>query len=437
VRTVEIDALVSLRKHAKRSARLAGIEAAVLPLMFLIGGVSAAAIPIAVAAGFTSAALFRGWFNAAQVLTPLLAALNAVLLMVIGVGGTPNAEEGMYAASIFWSATFLYGSLEGLLALVTPSSRRAAESPLTAVVLAGNGTIASLFPGGPTGWLQSPRAVTVVAVSGVIVGSVAIAAWLSRTLGISTSGARNVVVLFTGWFAVWLRRRLARRGEELRRIDPRAPVVLLRSFGDDMLAVGPRAKWTRLADWHRRGMTFERVLTRELTPFGPVIAIGKPGESLAPLGAARDYVGGGVWQDEVAQRMTEARLIVVVVGESEGLAWELGRVHRLGLLHKVILAFPPVDDIGRRWNTLHARQRDWQESAVYDGMEPTRTLAVAYEADGAPVAIVGRRGEWSYETALRLAATFAQPGVRLQDRFPRVNDVRGRNMTPPPRTVTT
>ena len=424
MRTVEIDALVSVRKHSKRSASLAAIEAATLPPLSFIGGVNAAALPVALVAGLTSAALFRGRLAAARVLVPLLAAFNALLLFVIALNGTPNVEEGTYPATLIWLAAFLFGSLEGLLACATPLARRAAESPLIEVVLAGNRRIAALFPGGPTGWLQSPRLVTVCAVGAVIIGSVALAAWLSRRFDLSTSSARNAVVLFTGWFAVWLRRRLARRGEQARRVDPRAPVVLLRSFGDDMLKVGTGEKWTRLADWHRRGMTFERVLTRELTPFGPVIAIGKPGESLAPLGAARDYVGDDIWQDEVARRITEARLVVFVVGESEGLAWELQRVHRLGLLHRLVLVFPAVDDVSRRWNTLVARHRDSPDFALPDAVEPAKTLALTYEADGTPVAIVGKRGEWAYEAALRLAALFARPGARLQEAFPKLKEVR-------------
>ena len=64
-----------------------------------------------------------------------------------------------------------------------------------------------------------------------------------------------------------------------------------------------------------------------------MIAIGKPGEALAPLGAARDYVGDDIWQHEVKRRMRDATLIVLMLGTSEGLAWELLRVHRLQLLN--------------------------------------------------------------------------------------------------------
>ncbi len=199
---------------------MAAVEAATLPLLSFIGGVNAAALPVALVAGLSSAALFRGRLAAARVLLPLLAAFNALLLLVIALTGTPNVEEGFYPATLFWLAAFLFGSLEGLLACTTPLARRAAESPLVDVVLAGNGRIAAVFPGGPTGLLQSPRLVTVFAVGAVIVGSVAIAAWLSRRFDLSTSGARNLVVLFTGWFAVWLRREA---GASRRAGTPRRP----------------------------------------------------------------------------------------------------------------------------------------------------------------------------------------------------------------------
>ena len=48
MRTVEIDALVSVRKHSKRSASLAALEAATLPPLSFIGGVNAAALPVAI-----------------------------------------------------------------------------------------------------------------------------------------------------------------------------------------------------------------------------------------------------------------------------------------------------------------------------------------------------------------------------------------------------
>ena len=99
-------------------------------------------------------------------------------------------------------------------------------------------------------------------------------------------------------------------------------------------------------------------------------------------------------------------------------------MQRLGLIHKLVIVFPPVDDIIRRWNTLRGRHRESQDFILPEAIDPRKTLTLAYEADGTPVVIVGKRGEWSYETALRLAALFALPGARLQDAFPRSTAVR-------------
>ena len=116
--------------------------------------------------------------------------------------------------------------------------------------------------------------------------------------------------------------RAARRCGE---IDRRPPVLLLRSFDDDMMLILNGACNSKSTDLHRKGMTFERVLQDRLAPFGPFIAIGRPQEPLSPLGAARDYAPDAAWQDEAQQRIRDAAVVVLVIGTSQGLAWELSR----------------------------------------------------------------------------------------------------------------
>jgi hypothetical protein len=191
-------------------------------------------------------------------------------------------------------------------------------------------------------------------------------------------------------------------------------VLLLRSFGDDMLKIEKGAKWTRPNDLARHGMTFERVVAKQLEPFGPVIAIGKPGEALAPLGAARDYVGDDVWQREVEQRMHDARLIVLMLGRTEGLAWELLRAHRLDQLRKLILLFPPASDLELRWLTLRTRDVVASASLLPDLPDPTRILALVWGENGQSVALEGPRTEWAYEAAIRISADIAIHGRELE-----------------------
>ena len=56
---------------------------------------------------------------------------------------------------------------------------------------------------------------------------------------------------------------------------------------------------------------------------GPVVAIGKPGEPVPQLGAARLYVAHDVWQSRVIELMAIAGLVVVRVGSSPGVLWEI------------------------------------------------------------------------------------------------------------------
>jgi hypothetical protein len=65
--------------------------------------------------------------------------------------------------------------------------------------------------------------------------------------------------------------------------DKRAPVVLLRSFGDDDLRV-VRSEARDKAEKE----DFEVGIEDQFAVFGPMVAIGRPGEALPALGAARN-----------------------------------------------------------------------------------------------------------------------------------------------------
>jgi hypothetical protein len=98
-----------------------------------------------------------------------------------------------------------------------------------------------------------------------------------------------------------------------------------------------------------------------------------------------------------------------MLGSTEGLAWELLRVHRLALLQKLVLLFPPATDIEHRWQTLRSRAVVETATSLPEVLDPRRVLAVVWDAAGQPLTLEGRRTEWAYETALRIAADLALP----------------------------
>lgn len=116
--------------------------------------------------------------------------------------------------------------------------------------------------------------------------------------------------------------------------DGRDPVLYLRSFDDDETAA-------RVDDWadltvHPR----EEQLAAALAVVGPVIAVGRPGEPLPLLGAARFYLPLDDWQGTVGRLMDLSQLIVLRLGHGEGLRWEIERARATQPPEKLILLVP-------------------------------------------------------------------------------------------------
>ncbi|MEP7282253.1 MAG: TM2 domain-containing protein [Rubrivivax sp.] len=126
---------------------------------------------------------------------------------------------------------------------------------------------------------------------------------------------------------VWrrARRHEALSADEAMARDPRPPVLYLRSFQDDGVALLAQtgSRWARTVAAAVQAPTPEERLARVLADIGPLIAIGKPGEPLPELGAARLYVGHADWQAEVQRLLQRAALVVVRVGASPGVRWEI------------------------------------------------------------------------------------------------------------------
>jgi hypothetical protein len=211
------------------------------------------------------------------------------------------------------------------------------------------------------------------------------------------------------------RRRLSSpSAEQARRADARAPVLLLRSFRDDHLVA-------RRIDWQSRmfetSATFEEVLTEELWNSGPVVAIGEPGEAVPRAGAAREYVSHDGWQSRVQEMAAGAAMIVIVVGSTPGLGWELQRMFDLGHRDKLILVFPwGANDMSgdRRWERFVGGLSDNAQQAALLKVSVQGMLAVLFDDMGRPVVLCARkRTEDLYVLAMRVAArkVFARRGA--------------------------
>jgi hypothetical protein len=137
--------------------------------------------------------------------------------------------------------------------------------------------------------------------------------------------------------------------EEALRRDPRAPVLYLRAFTDDGQTAVRGHQWQDRVFGKLAGLltvtTPEQELAFILQRVGPVVAIGKPGERLPELGAARVYVPHDAWQQTVLEMLARSSMVLTRVGASPGVLWELDRVLSLASRSKVlILVLGSVED---------------------------------------------------------------------------------------------
>ncbi len=229
--------------------------------------------------------------------------------------------------------------------------------------------------------------------------------------------AAAVILVTLGAIAFRSARRLGSvRARELMLRDPRQAVLYLRSFGDDRLKLwtatfGRPSLIERFTP--RRFDTFEEVLVRHLSGYGPVIAVNPPGTRLAPLGAARETIDSAGWQAAVASWMAQSRLIVIAAPPSQmndGLRWELEAVSASGYWDKTLIVVPPVraEQLRARWHGLLG-DRLWPFTVPGPVADPN-ALVLAFGNGQWHVISADRRTEWSYGAALERALGDPRPG---------------------------
>lgn len=161
--------------------------------------------------------------------------------------------------------------------------------------------------------------------------------WAARGVLLAGGAAALPVAYFVLRYS---RPRSARGAAQALRADWRKPVLYLRGFGDDPDAAVvdelPGALSAGLLSIHSR----EEHLIGALGAFGPVVAVGRPGEQLPHLGAARFYLPGDDWQTGVLRLMDLSQLIVLRLGDGDGVWWEVDQACATQPPGKLVLLVP-------------------------------------------------------------------------------------------------
>jgi hypothetical protein len=181
-------------------------------------------------------------------------------------------------------------------------------------------------------------------------------------------------------------RRLKLSASQLRQRDRRAPVLILRQFGDDFLESGKMTLGS--------SATFEHFVAAELNRIGPVVAIGRPGEWLQPLGASRDYLAGPDWRKAVGTAIADAALVLFVLGDSESVLWEFRTTIETRGKARALIVVPPLTDrveLSRRWARFVEASADLLGPRFPRELPERTVLAIAFVGDDAVIVVNDER----------------------------------------------
>lgn len=192
---------------------------------------------------------------------------------------------------------------------------------------------------------------------------------------------------------------MQKAGETILQEDKRDPIIYLRSFSVDnsdeplaFVAAALRPLW--------RFVTIEESLALIFQKVGPMVAVGCPGELIQPQGIPRLY-SSSEWQPFVKNLMRSSALILIRIGNTNGLWWEISEAIQLADPKRLLLACISTGDVreykefARRVNSLLPKPLPTQLNGAF---------YVWFESDWTPYLL--RTPGNRFWTWLKLAADF-------------------------------
>jgi hypothetical protein len=276
--------------------------------------------------------------------------------------------------------------------------------------------------GRPLPRITGPAAICVLSLAGVA-AALLLAHWLlppSLSDGVLRAGivggvASGVAILIHQVLrGMWFRGRQMRAATAQTAMarDPRPPVVYFRSFDDDTFS------------FFDFGSSLEENLASVFRAAGPMVAVGRPNESLPPLGAARWYVGDQEWQEVVTRLLDQAAVVIVRLGITPGVLWEVRAAVRCVAPQRLLIALPPLEASTNGQAKREALYREFR--TALDGIFPIslpetigNAVFVAFDADWAPRLLRDasvKRHAMLPRTAMRAALSSFTDGLKLPQR---------------------
>ena len=304
--------------------------------------------------------------------------------------------------------------------------------------------------------INVPRGIALGLLGGIVLLGTALAPLLAGPY-LTKDAARHLqkLGLVGCLLLVGARRYFQVSADALLAADHRKPILFLRSFADDQQAPGespgttdsypllkdtaaapappgdPNREWPahplagaaqssrelgRRAAATLLDFSLETRLANHFMYFGPFIAVGSPSEPVPMIGAARVVLPDSEWQSRVMAWMSGASNIVMYLGSSQWVTWELAKVVNTGRAAKLILMFPEMTGWRSRGRTVseelearmtYARQAfsntKWGQ-ALTACQNPQDVRTLLFRSDGFVIAIrSGPKNRDAYHLAALLA----------------------------------
>lgn len=155
--------------------------------------------------------------------------------------------------------------------------------------------------------------------------------------------------------------RLAPDAREVLSQDDRAPVLYLRPFTNDTNFVTVQVDPFLDPSGEKTVQVEDCLLS--LNSLGPLVCIAEPApiSGMQAIGAYRDEPDTRGWQARVLELLDQACLVVMAIGDSPGIGWEIDQVRKRTPPESLLLFLPPQQN-----PTTKKRDREREARARYE-----------------------------------------------------------------------
>lgn len=207
-------------------------------------------------------------------------------------------------------------------------------------------------------------------------------------------------------------------------LDPRSPSILLRSFEDDDTRHDRHKYGSEIlvshfsfTKWHSN--TLEEAIVEPLSELGPVVTVADPRHKARPLGATRVQLSGTEWQKDVNLWIDRCRTVVMIMGETPGLMWELQQLALRESLSKLLIVVPPLpqDMLEIRWQATRNALSQAVPALAVPAALPSDAAVIGFTSSGScDVVTALERGSDAYRRIFASKfGSIAQPRSEFSD----------------------